>query len=78
MLCSPWSLCFWPFCTPKSPCLAGVESLAKTVLPMQGAEIQSWLWNQIPHADHATAKDPECHNEDQRPCIPQLRPDPAK
>ena len=42
MFCSPWSLCLWPFCTPKSPCLAGVESLSKTVLPMQGAQVQSW------------------------------------
>ena len=45
MLCSPWSLCLWPFCTPKSPCLAGVESLAQTVLPIQGAQVQSWSGN---------------------------------
>lgn len=45
-------------------------------LPTQGAHVQS-----LPAAtkgSYATAKDPACHNEDRKVCVPQLRSSTAK
>ena len=39
------------------------------MLPMQGAQVQSLVWE----LDTAT-KDPACCNEDQRSCMTVLRP----
>ena len=50
--------------------------VAKTPCPQcRGAQVQSLIREKIPHA---AAKDPAYCNEDQRPCMPQLRPDVAK
>ena len=58
------------------------SSVADFTLPMQGALVLSLVRELVSHtptnSPHAATKDPACHNEDQRPSVPQLNPETAK